>query len=95
MSVKNLSQFKKALTIGSKWKCTYFFGTTVKEIGTREVSIKQTNAVAFKTETGDSWLQFNSAKYYRFENGKIQVFSESGRIGDTELRLNLEYELVE
>jgi len=93
--IKNLSQFKKALTVGSKWRCFNLSGSEPQCVGVRPVAIKQTNSVAFETARGNSWLEFQPARFYTFEGGRVQVYSESGRVGDTELYITLEYELVE
>lgn len=78
----NLSQFKKALVLGSKWHMVYHLdfdhrnpdGSIVfrdKDNGVRDVSIVQTNAVAFRRPDGkDSWLHFGKASEWRFENEK-------------------------
>lgn len=54
--MKTLKDLKKALEKGSKWHCyNHLFKN---DLGIREVSIVQSNAIAFKTHRGDSWLQY-------------------------------------
>lgn len=67
--MKNLSDFKKALTLGSNWETIYHQGTftgrdengkpiyEAKSAGVRPVSIVQSNSVAFKTLRGDGATQ--------------------------------------
>jgi hypothetical protein len=69
----SLAQFKRDLTIGSKWHCyNHWFNT---DMGIRPVSIKQRNAVAFKTGSGNSWHHFEKASNYLFviTDGKLSA----------------------
>lgn len=91
--MKNLADFKKRLTIGSKWSAKHhhtFAGRdeknapiyNTKDLGVREVSIVQTNAVAFKTtrtdgEVVDSWLQFPKAKECKFTDNSIEIYEDN------------------
>ena len=96
--IKNLSQFKKALVIGSKWHCFHYGFSSeheAKDMGIRPVSIKQTNSVAFKTirtdgTECDSWHGFGKASQYTFENGKVQVLNKCA--GNN--KVLMEYELI-
>lgn len=56
----NLATFKKLCVKGQLVHCKHFkFG----EIGTRPISIVQSNSIAFRTDKGtDSWLPFPKAK---------------------------------
>jgi len=81
--MKNLSDFKKSATLGSKWigvrhqgkfegrdeQGKAFYSSIV--LPPREVSVVQSNAIAFKhTNTDgtvvDSWIQFPKAKECKF-----------------------------
>ena len=48
--------FKRELTLGSLWSA--FNHLDNKHLGLRAVSVVQTNSIAFKTDRGDSWIQF-------------------------------------
>jgi len=81
---KSLSEFKRQLQLGSKWHCFHHgFGDdqerqkTKKDMGEREVSKVQSNAVAFKTDRGtDSWLWFPKASEIKFENGAYTILED-------------------
>ncbi len=64
--MKTLADFKRALTIGSKW-----YGIHVSErheLGIREVVIVQNNCVAFSTEKGPSYLYFPKATEFAVDD---------------------------
>lgn len=57
--MKTLADIRRAMVVGSKWHCfNHLFN---KDMGVREISIKRTNAVAFKTGAGNSWIEFPKA----------------------------------
>jgi hypothetical protein len=72
MSVKSL--FKKELALGTIWN-TYNHLDKVNLVD-RPVSIVQTNAVAFKSPRGDSWLRFDdkTATYTNPAPGFFQIY---------------------
>jgi hypothetical protein len=90
--MKNLAEFKKLATIGSKWTGIRHLGKfagrdengkafyTPEVLPERELSIIQTNSIAFKhTNTDgkviDSWLQFPKAKECKFPGGNtIEIY---------------------
>ena len=91
--MKNLADFKKAATLGSKWTGIRHQGKftgerdaqgrgiySAVELPAREVSIVQTNSIAFKhTNTDgkvvDSWIQFPKAKECKFPGGNtIEIY---------------------
>ncbi len=88
--MKNLADFKKLATIGSKWEAKHhltFAGRdengkaiyTTKDLGVREVSIKQSNSIAFKQvktdgTISDSWLQYPKASDCKFTNDSIEIY---------------------
>lgn len=91
-----IAEFKRILQLGDKLKCIYhmdFNGRDAeqqviykdKELGVREVSIKQTNSFALKTwredkqEFVDSWCSYPTAKFARVDNGKLIIFERDGR----------------
>lgn len=88
MTIQNLSQFKKALTLGSKWHCVYHLAFDHREPdgkvvykdedkGIREVKVVQSNAVAFEVpgKTEPSWLWFGKASEWKFENNQAIFFT--------------------
>jgi len=74
MEASSMAEFKRMLQVGTKWH-TYHHGLG-KDMGIREVSKVQTNAVAFKTEKGNSWLYFPKAK-------NLKVNSRAYALGDS------------
>jgi len=91
--MRNLADFKKLATLGSKWTSIRHQGKftgerdaqgrgiySAVEIPEREVSIVQTNSIAFKhTNTDgkvvDSWIQFPKAKECKFPNeNTIEIY---------------------
>lgn len=80
MRTGNLSEFKRKLTPGSTWHCFHHgYGTpgTEKDMGTREVSIVQSNAVAFKMPNGkESWLYFPKASELEKNGNSFVVLSD-------------------
>jgi len=76
--MKNLAEFKRELTVGSKWKAyNHLFKTNM---GTREVGKIQSNAVAFKTDDGLSWHYFDKASLYKFNSNTVNIFWENKEI---------------
>lgn len=91
-NMKNLSDFKKLAILGSKWTgirhLSKFVGRDenqkpmyeLEALPEREVSIVQTNSIAFKHTNNDgkvvdSWLQFPKAKDCKFPgNGVIEIY---------------------
>ena len=84
MNKKSFSQLKKDLKVGVKVK------TVVNEIKPeftgeiREISIVQTNAIAFKcirngVET-NSWLWWLKAKNYEYEDNTFKCFDDNGNV---------------
>ncbi len=72
----NLNQFKKQITIGQIYTAYNHVMDTF--LGIREISIIQTNAVAFKTQEGkNSWLYFPKAKDFRSIDGNtFQIYED-------------------
>jgi hypothetical protein len=70
------AKFKKALTKGSIWQG--FHHVKNEHFGPREVSTVQTNAVAFQTDKGESWLYFDGkgAEYRDLGYGSFQVYQD-------------------
>lgn len=89
--MKNLTELKKRLVIGAK--LIAYNHIDKKDLGERVLSIKQTNAVAFRLENGkDSWLQMpkasevtlreNSFTITELENGvKIPILTYTFAVG--------------
>ena len=80
--IKNLSQFKKAMVVGSKWKFIDSRSGNTETI--RECTISQTNSFALnnhpnmKDKTLNSWLEYPRAKDVIFiqergENTKVRI----------------------
>lgn len=74
-----LAQFKRETVIGSTWHAVNHAFQPPRDFGVREVSTKQTNAIAFKTEKGESWLTYPSAKDISFKDGTYEIY-ESGKL---------------
>jgi hypothetical protein len=81
------AEFKRQLVLGSIW--TTFDHRSDKLLGVRSVSIVQTNAVAFKTDRGDSWLSLNdkTADYTNPAPGTFQLYSGDNLILTYQLQL--------
>ena len=94
--ITNLAQFKRALTIGSVWQAYHYDHKHNKsDLGARPVSIKQSNAVAFKTkEDKDSWMHFSKAECYEFKDDKVFIYWPRCEFGNTPRQLVLEYSRV-
>ena len=91
--MKTLADFKRALTLGSTWEAiNYLRPDNPLNLGIRQVSIKQTNRVAFKTPSGnDSWLDFDKADCYEFiDNNIVKCYW-----GDDDKRLIMQYRLIQ
>lgn len=69
--MKSLADIKRAMQVGSVWHgYSHLFN---EDLGEREISIRQTNMVAFKTpkkgtenEFSDSWWEFPKASNIKF-----------------------------
>lgn len=75
----SLAEFKRMLQPGTKWHAYHHGGGSMapKDMGVREVSKLQSNAVAFKMENGkESWLQFPKAKEMKFENDSFIILED-------------------
>lgn len=71
----SLAEFKRKLQVGSKWQALNHIDQ--KDLGIREVSKVQTNAVAFKMPNGrDSWLYFPKAKDLKVEGDSFTVLED-------------------
>ena len=77
--MKTLADFKRALTLGSKWIA---YHNEINPLGLREVSRVQSNAVAFKNpETyDDSWLHFPKASLIKCDGNTATIYREDGRV---------------
>ena len=72
-----LSAFKRALTLGSKWKAIHVQSGT--DMGTREVAKVQTNSIGFMTDRGTiSYFDFPKASDYEYKAGKAHIFCNWG-----------------
>ena len=94
--MKTINEFKNKLQVGVKLHTMHhlaFAGRddngktiyTTKDLGTREVSIKQTNSFALKTtrengQTVDSWCNYPKSKEVTFLENGISI-SEEDRDG--------------
>lgn len=83
--MKNLSQVKKAMTLGSRWH-GYYHGQSnrnipPRDLGIREIVIVQTNAIAFQSMAGERWLWWPKAKDIRcHEDGNGFDVLENGTV---------------
>lgn len=92
--MKTLADFKRQLKVGVKLAAIYhkhFAGRTEegkpvwtdKDLGTREVSIVQSNSFALKTPQTDgtfrdSWCHFPKAKECKINNDSVVIYEEDG-----------------
>lgn len=80
---KTLAEFKRIIEVGDLLE-TYHFGNSfmpAKSLGIRPVSVKQTNALAFKTERGsDSWIQYPKAGNCEVKDNTLFVLNEETRV---------------
>lgn len=80
--MKTLADFKRALTIGSRW--VTFHNRYNNSMGEREVVALKSNAVGFKNpQTGNiSWLDFPKASNFRVnELGSAEIYcSQTGTV---------------
>ena len=84
-----LAGFKRALTLGSKWKAIHMQSGT--ELGTREVAKVKTNCIGFMTDRGTiSYFDFPKASEYEFKEGKAHIYCN----WNGERKLILTYEAV-
>lgn len=72
--MKTLADFKRALTIGSKWEATHASGIN---LGVGIVEIINTTGVAFKREGKEnpSWLNFPKASEFKINDlGECEIY---------------------
>jgi len=76
--MKTFADFKRNLTVGSKWAT--FNHVYQKDLGIGEVVKKQTNAVCFKRvvdgEEKNSWFHFPGASEIEIVDGSINVYTK-------------------
>lgn len=79
--MKTLADFKRALSLGSKWHTKHAkYGT---DIGIRAVSKVKSNGVCFKTvsiygDTFDSYFYWPKASNVKFrEDGTVEIWAEA------------------
>lgn len=101
--MKNLSDFKKRLQVGSKLHTIYhqkFIGRHengsgepvwgIEDRGVREISIRQSNAFAFKTQKTDgtfhdTWCHYPKASQCNFiDADTMQILEPDGRVREGE-----------
>lgn len=97
--MKTLADFKRRLKVGTKLHCTYhqaFNGRNKEGLylfkdedkGTREVSVKQSNSFACKTERTDgeivdSWCEFPKASECKIlDQDTIVIYNEDFRVNE-------------
>jgi len=80
--MKTIADFKRAVTVGSKWHTTHNFVTNginepIKDMGVREVGKVQSNCFAFRTLSGElSYCDWPTKKEFSVENdGKTAVLN--------------------
>ena len=77
--MKSFAEFKRACTIGRKLHSIHhgFPGKAPMDMGVREISIVQSNAIAFRTNRGtDSWLHWPKASMVEVEGVTLKVYEE-------------------
>jgi len=101
--MKTLADFKRALTLGSKWKYTYFQWDGENAIPylqtqcVREVGKVQSNAVAFLTDKRTlSYLHFpKSSEFQINDRGEAEIYFPADVLYNLPRRLVLTYSKVE
>ena len=91
--MKTLADFKRALTLGSKWHAMHASG---QDIGIRTVAKVQTESVAFKRDDREelSWVYFPKASLFSIsESGEALIYWPPRNEGE-ERRLILTYRKV-
>lgn len=89
--MKTLADFKRALTIGSKWQALHASG---QDLGVREVAKVQSSSVAFKREGKEdfSWLEFPKATEFQInERGEAEIYWPACEVYEKPRRLILTY----
>ena len=88
--MKTLTDFKRALVLGSIWNCIDC--RNGRSMGDRTVSVVQKNAVAFLTVNGtNSWLRFPKASDYEFNNGYAEIYQPANTFYSSPSELVLKY----
>ena len=77
-NMKTLSDFKRALTLGSKWHAIFHYNEKQSELGTGEVIKVQSNAVKFKRGEKESWLHFPKSSHFSISNDVACIFVGEG-----------------
>lgn len=99
VTIKTVSDFKKALEIGALVHCIYHTATAGRDEkgiiifkdedkGVRPVSIKQSNSFALKTtrtdgKVVDSWCNYPKASECIIKNNSITILEEDFRFRDS------------
>lgn len=89
--MKTLADFKRALTVGSKWHALHASG---QDLGVREVAKVQSCSVAFKREGKEefSWLSFpKSTEFQINERGEAEIYWPACEVYEKPRRLVLTY----
>lgn len=80
--MKSFAEFKRACTVGRKLHTIHHGYQTFPwkqpmDMGVREISIVQSNAIAFRTDRGtDSWLHWPKASMVEVEGVTLKVYEE-------------------
>lgn len=71
--MKTLADFKRALTLGSKWECTH---AQSGSLGIREVALVKSNCVGFHTDKGSiSYLYFPKSSEFEINSkGEAEIY---------------------
>lgn len=88
--MKTLADFKRAMSVGTKWEgFNHYYNSS---LGVRECSKSQTDSFAFRTEKGEnSWSDYPKAKDIKFlEDGTVEIY----KTWHNEYRLMLSYKQV-
>lgn len=80
---KSFNQLKKDLKKGTKVKTIKNIVRPENEGEIREISIVQTNAIAFKRADGrDSWLWWTKAGDYEYEDNTFKVYTPETKLSN-------------
>ena len=76
--MKTLSDFKRALKLGSRWHAIFHLNSMQNELGTGEVVLVRSNAVKFKRGDKESWLYFPKASHFSVSNDVACIYVGEG-----------------
>ncbi len=97
--MKTIADFKRALTLGSKWQATWHSpdGAYTTDLGTRKVGVVKSNRFGFERigENGEiilSWCEFPKAANFAVnDKGQVEIYHPASEAYNLPRRLALTY----